>query len=138
MTAPAANTQTVNRPTEFVAGQILLSRYRRSFRIQRTMSVVNQDELNGNGVVVREDLKIEFFGPRFPVFVDLRADDSFFLWPQGMYLDRVSLKFYGDPTLWWLIADFNNIRDPRIIEDGRTLRLPSFSRFLLEILPLLR
>ena len=138
MTVPAANLSTTNRPTEFIAGQVLVSRYRGTFRIQRTMSLVNQEELNMNGVVVREDLKIEFFAPRVPVFVDLRQDDSFFIWPQGMYLDQVALKFYGDPTLWWLIADFNNIRDPRVIEDGRTLRLPSFSRFLLEILPLLR
>lgn len=138
MTVPAASLQTTNRPTEFVAGQILVSRYRRSFRIQRTMSLVNQKELNVNGVTEREDLKIEFFAPRFPVFVDLREDDSFFIWLQGMYLDQIALKFYGDPTLWWLIADFNNIRDPRIIEEGRTLRLPSFSRFLLEISPLLR
>lgn len=138
MTVPIANASTTNRPTEFIAGQVLVSRYRRSFRIQRTMSLVNQDELNTNGVVEREDVKIEFFAPRFPLFVDLRQDDSFFVWPQGMYLDQMALKFYGDPTLWWLIADFNNIRDPRIIEDSRTLRLPSFSRFLLEILPLLR
>lgn len=138
MTVPLPTLQTRNRPTEFIAGQRLVSRYRGTFRIQRTISVVNQDELNMNAVVVREDLQIEFFAPRFPVFVDLRQEDSFFLWPQGMYLDQIALKFYGDPTLWWLIADFNNIRDPRIIEDGRTLRLPSFSRFLLEISPLLR
>ena len=138
MTVPIANLQTRNRPTEFSAGQVLVSRYRGLFRIQRTMSLVKQDVLNTTGVVEREDLKIEFFAPRFPVFVDLRQDDAFFLWPQGMYLDQIALKFYGDPTLWWLIADFNNIRDPRIIEDGRTLRLPSFSRFILEIVPLLR
>ncbi|KKK96717.1 hypothetical protein LCGC14_2659990, partial [marine sediment metagenome] len=46
MTVPIANLQTRNRSTEFSAGQVLVSRYRGLFRIQRTMSLVKQDVLN--------------------------------------------------------------------------------------------
>lgn len=129
--------QSGQQSKEFIAGETVVSRYRHTFRIQRTMSVVDQATLNTEGVAESFDEQIEYHGPRFPLPIGLRHDDSYYVWPMGMYLDRIALKYYGDPTLWWIIADFNNIRDPRIIEEGRMLRFPSTSRFLLEIQPLL-
>jgi nucleoid-associated protein YgaU len=31
---------------------------------------------------------------------------------QGDTLDSLSLKYYGRPDLYWVIADFNRIQDP--------------------------
>lgn len=44
-------------------------------------------------------------------------------------IDKIANAFYGDPTLWWVIAQFNNILDPydEIIE-GRVLFLPTHDR----------
>lgn len=27
-------------------------------------------------------------------------------------LDKLALKYYNNPTYWWIIADFNRIKDP--------------------------
>jgi hypothetical protein len=40
-------------------------------------------------------------------------------------LDKVAYKFYGDESLWWVIAIFNNIVDPfRDFEDKKELLIP--------------
>lgn len=47
---------------------------------------------------------------------------------EGDTLDSLSLHFYGSPTYFWIIADFNKIQDPYIdLEVGSTLKIPTFS-----------
>jgi nucleoid-associated protein YgaU len=44
---------------------------------------------------------------------------------EGDYLDTLALKYYGDPTLYWIIANVNNIGKGRMsVEPGLTLRIP--------------
>ena len=43
-------------------------------------------------------------------------------------LDRLAYEFWGDPTLWWLLAWFNNIKNP--LEDmsaGQIIKVPELS-----------
>ena len=41
------------------------------------------------------------------------------------YLDALALKYYGDPTLWWIIAMVNNLGKARLsVPPGLTLRIP--------------
>lgn len=41
------------------------------------------------------------------------------------YLDTLAYKYYGDPTLYWIIAVANNIGNGRMsIPAGLTLRIP--------------
>jgi len=43
-------------------------------------------------------------------------------------LDRLAYRFWGDPTLWWLLAWFNNIKNP--FEDmsaGQVIKVPELS-----------
>lgn len=44
-------------------------------------------------------------------------------------LDALSLKYYNNPTFWWIIAYFNNIQDPfkPIKNKYITLKIPSIS-----------
>lgn len=45
---------------------------------------------------------------------------------EGDYLDTLAYKYYGDPTLYWVIANANNIGKGRLsIQPGLTLRIPS-------------
>ena len=40
--------------------------------------------------------------------------------------DSISLKFYGNPTYYWVICDFNNIQDPfSILEPNTQLKIPT-------------
>ena len=45
---------------------------------------------------------------------------------EGDYLDTLAYKYYGDPTLWRIIAWVNNIGKGRMsVEPGLTLRIPT-------------
>jgi hypothetical protein len=44
---------------------------------------------------------------------------------EGDYLDTLAYKYYGDPSLWWVIALVNNLGKGRMsIEQGLQLRIP--------------
>lgn len=48
-------------------------------------------------------------------------------------LDKMALKYYNNPTLYWVIADFNRIQDPFIIfSEGVSIRIPVFSTIVFE------
>ena len=44
-------------------------------------------------------------------------------------LDSLALKYYNNPTLWWVIAYFNDIVDPFIVlrEHYDIIKIPSIS-----------
>jgi len=49
-------------------------------------------------------------------------------------LDSLALYYYGNPTYYWAIADFNNIHDvfePLIV--GTTIKVPTFSSLQFEV-----
>jgi prophage DNA circulation protein len=40
-------------------------------------------------------------------------------------LDTLAYQYYGDQSLWWIIATANNIHDaPFAVPDGTILRVP--------------
>jgi nucleoid-associated protein YgaU len=45
-------------------------------------------------------------------------------------LDLISNMFYGTPKLWWVIANVNNLYNPREVKSGIILRIPSRSNVL--------
>jgi hypothetical protein len=44
-------------------------------------------------------------------------------------LNSLALKYYNNPTFWWVIAYFNNIQDPfkQLIAKYTTLKIPSIA-----------
>ena len=44
-------------------------------------------------------------------------------------LNSLALKYYNNPTFWWVIAYFNNIQDPfkPIINKYKTLKIPNIA-----------
>jgi hypothetical protein len=50
-------------------------------------------------------------------------------------LDLIAYAFYGDPKLWWIIGQYNNILDPITeIVPGRILTIPIKDRVMSEFL----
>ncbi len=47
----------------------------------------------------------------------------------GDTLDNLSLRYYNNPTYWWVICQFNLIFDPfiHLADRYKTLRIPSIS-----------
>lgn len=47
---------------------------------------------------------------------------------KGDTLDSLALYYYGNPTFFWVIADFNRITDAyESIEDRKDIKIPSFT-----------
>lgn len=51
--------------------------------------------------------------------------DIYIVTQTGDRMDALANQFYGDPSLWWIIATANNIHDALFaVPDGTTLRIP--------------
>ena len=52
-------------------------------------------------------------------------DDMYIVTDTADRLDILASKYYGDQTLWWIIATANNLNDASYsIEAGKQLRIP--------------
>jgi hypothetical protein len=57
--------------------------------------------------------------------IPLRDNDLYVATETGDRLDTLAYQFYGDSTLWWIIASANNIHNAVFgFEDGTILRIP--------------
>ena len=57
--------------------------------------------------------------------IPLRDSDIYAVTQTGDRLDTLAHQFYGDSSLWWIIATANNIHDaPLAVDDGTILRIP--------------
>lgn len=53
---------------------------------------------------------------------------------QGDTMDRIALKYYNNPTLYWIICSFNHIRNPYMkLKEGQKLKVPSISNIKYKI-----
>ena len=65
------------------------------------------------------------YRPKIYPNIPLRDDDIYVATETGDRLDTLANTFYGDSTLWWIIASANNIHGAKIaFEDGTILRIP--------------
>ena len=53
-----------------------------------------------------------------------RNDDLHVIAQEGDRLDNLAFEFYGDPKLWWFIAQTNNISTMNV-KSGTSLRIPA-------------
>ena len=61
-----------------------------------------------------------------------RDTDIYIVTQGGDRLDTIANQFYGDSSLWWIIASANNIHDPSFaVKEGTTLRLPEDFRSII-------
>jgi hypothetical protein len=67
----------------------------------------------------------QVYRSRFYKPIPLRDDDIYVVTQTGDRLDAIAYQFYGDASLWWIIASANNIHTaPIAIEDSLILRIP--------------
>lgn len=60
-----------------------------------------------------------------PRFMNFGARKTSIRWQEGVRIDRLSSRLYGNPEKWWQLIDENdNILDPLSIEPGTSVILP--------------
>ena len=77
------------------------------------------------GSVLYVDGTDEFIGSRSSIDISPQPDDIFHIVQAGDRIDLLAYRYLGDPTLWWIICDYNDIFLPLEVELGAVLRIPS-------------
>ena len=57
------------------------------------------------------------------------ADDKLHTIIDDDNLTQLAYRYYGDPILWYIIADANDIENPFELTTGGTLQIPSPAQF---------
>lgn len=78
---------------------------------------------NDNNVFKRYDGKRVFRTTRYPK-IPVGFNDIFIVASETDYLDSLAARFYNDPTLWWVIAQANNIKATLKAPTGVQIRIP--------------
>jgi len=61
----------------------------------------------------------------YPIIIP-QDSDSIVISNDGDYLDTLASTYYGDPSLWWIIALANNLGKGRLsVPQGLQIRVPS-------------
>jgi|TARA_R100000008_G_scaffold28823_2_gene15914 hypothetical protein len=69
--------------------------------------------------------------PKIPI-----RDSDIFIYPKfGDRLDNLAQKYYGDVSLWWIIAKANNLDAAHIgLEMDKQIRIPTQTDLILDAL----
>lgn len=57
--------------------------------------------------------------------IKISDNDVFILPKEGERLDSLAYKYYGDVSLWWIIAKANGLRGKPALSAGEVLRIPA-------------
>jgi nucleoid-associated protein YgaU len=73
----------------------------------------------------RFDGKRVYRSTSYPV-IEPQDSDTIVITNEVDYLDSLAFTYYGDPTLWWVIALANNLGKARLsVPAGLQLRIPA-------------
>ena len=64
--------------------------------------------------------------------IPIENSDTIIITKLGDSLDNLAYKYYGDTTLWWIIAKANGIRGKVGLSPSTALRIPGDIRGILE------
>ncbi len=83
------------------------------------------DRYNSTPTTTRWDGKQVYLTTSYPVITP-QDSDVIIITQDGMYLDQLAYTYYGDPTLYWIIALANNLGKGRLsVPSGLQIRIPS-------------
>ena len=72
----------------------------------------------------------EVFRTTFPTKISPAEDDSIVIAGDAERLDNLAAKYYGSPSLWYVIASVNNIAGSMHAPPGTQLRIPNRDRII--------
>ena len=79
---------------------------------------------NTTNIINRWDGKKVYLTTQYPV-IEPQSSDIIIISNESDYLDNLAYKYYGDPTLWWVIALANNIGKGKMsVPSGFQIRIP--------------
>ena len=107
-------------------------------RYTKRTRAVNNEEMYENIFEDRGVKEIvQFITPslKFPIEEELKKIRyKTYTWKAGDKFWRLATKQYGDPTLWWVIAQFNKKPTEGHVEPGEVIKVPIELAIALEVL----
>jgi len=73
-------------------------------------------------------------GLRTRVDTTARSDDIYYTVRHGDRVDTLAYKHYGRADLWWILADYNDLMFPLVLEIGSVLRIPSSQHVYMDLI----
>ena len=71
-------------------------------------------------------LRYRVYKPTMYPSIPMKDSDTFIAPVVGEKLENLANRFYGDGTLWWIIAKANNINDSTVISNTlKRVRIPT-------------
>ena len=75
---------------------------------------------------------VEVYRTTYYPSIPIQDSDNFIYSVEGDRLDSLAFKYYGDNTLWWIIAKANGIRGKIALTPSEVLRIPGDITTILE------
>jgi hypothetical protein len=100
------------------------------------MANFKQNTRYTNGAVTKNRKLKDFLVLRRPLNLKSADGDTFLEIPKEILHrpDLIADRVYGNPDLWWVIYEFNGIKDPLFdLKPGQVLRIPEIGRVLAAI-----
>lgn len=100
-----------------------MANFKQSSRYRRAIITTNR---SGNNFIIL----------RQPIELEPDQGDTFFTVTQEVLSrpDLIAQTYYGNSDYWWVIYEFNGIRDPLFeLKLGQILRIPAIDRVLAAI-----
>tara|TARA_Y100000593_G_C4157866_1_gene260466 strand:+ start:405 stop:686 length:282 start_codon:yes stop_codon:yes gene_type:complete len=78
-----------------------------------------------NASVLRDKNGKRYYRPTIVRGIPLKDSDKFIFPNDGDRFDTLAQNFYGDSSLWWIIAKANNVNDGSIgLDPEKRIRIP--------------
>jgi len=91
---------------------------------------MNRYSTNYSNISNRFDGKRVFLTTRYPI-IPVNSNDLYITASSEDFLDSLAKKFYKDESLWWIIAQANNIKGTMKPKVGQQLRIPQNIDYIL-------
>ena len=78
----------------------------------------------------------DFYGTRQPLKLPKHKTDMYHQVTEAdsRRIDLIAWRYYHDVSLWWIIAEVNNVGNPTYIPPGTILRVPSYDRVQMKVI----
>ena len=83
--------------------------------------------------VILTDGTRSWLGSRHPLVALPRDDDRFHQVKPHDRIDALAARYLGEATLWWVIADVNELFFPLALPVGQVLRIPSRETTMMQL-----
>jgi hypothetical protein len=98
-------------------------------RLRNRRIIVNNHEMYENFLKERDKKKVEqYSSPNFKYFTEQELKKMSYIeyvWSTGDRLYKISERFLGSKTDWWIILRFNKLKNEVDIKAGDVIKIPT-------------